>query len=326
MPQEVIKALQNGHDHPLIMAWKGKKDAKHEDWVKTRTCIISRLSKGMASAASCERMQSGTINEFMSAISALHQKKREEEYLVTAVTEDGGLVAAINHRFHDASSMGLLLDGYADHPKLVAEGILKLPSPCSPPSFVKSKRECLRISHEELKSAKALTGLQTRNEVALLLSALIVGTCMQSASIMVLHTLKPRREREKAGGDFSCLTDPLQVSSTWSIREAAAAVREHLGKLRAGSKLLVETEAGMGTSQQEEGKGKAPVLVFDTWIGSGIASPAGLEVRVHDGLLDSFAFVLSEYIIAYEEGEDLFLHFYGEFATFSHEVVDRILK
>ncbi|EKX44076.1 hypothetical protein GUITHDRAFT_139934 [Guillardia theta CCMP2712] len=324
MPQEGVTAFQNAHDHPLVMGWRAKK-GRESNWSKTRDCIVSRLTKGMAKAAACEQIQAGSMKDFMPAIMAVHHMKREEEYLVVCVMEDEGLVAAINHRFHDASSMGLLLDGYGVNPQLVPADIMKLPPLPLPTPMVKTRRECLRISHEELKSARELTGLHTRNEVAMLLSALLVGTCMPTARIMVLHTLKPRREREAAGGDFSCLSQPLQVSSSWSISEAAKTVREHLSRLRAGSQTLVEREAAMAAAQQDK-DAQSPLLIFDTWIGSGMASPAGLDVRVYEDLLDSFAFVVREYIIAYEEEEDLLLQFYGEFASLSDEVVDRILK
>ena len=198
MPQEGVIAFQNAHDHPLVMGWKAKK-GRESSWSNTRDCIVSRLTKGMAKAAACEQVQAGNMKDFMPAIMAIHHMKREEEYLVVSVMEDEGLVAAINHRFHDASSMGLLLDGYGVNPKLVPSDIMKLPPPQLPTPLVKTRRERLRISHEELKSARELTGLHTRNEVAMLLSALLVGTCMPTARI------------------FSCLSQPLRVSSSWSI-------------------------------------------------------------------------------------------------------------
>lgn len=222
----------------------------------------------------------------------------------------------MNHLFHDAASFGMLASGSPLSAKVVPPRITKMP-PQPPFTPAPTRVTSLTIDGPTVAVIKRACGVETRNEVAFLLSLLSISRAVTPASVMCLHNAMPRRDRTTAGGDFSCLSEPLEVPSGITPGEAAALAKGHLSELRSGRGLVTDT-----ASAPVQGRpGRPPLFVFDTLVGSGMGSPEEGEVTIDASLTALFSHVLRDFVMVYDVGDSLQLTMYSDRAQLSEDIL-----
>eukprot|EP00930_Biecheleria_cincta_P062745 TRINITY_DN48190_c0_g1_i1.p1 TRINITY_DN48190_c0_g1~~TRINITY_DN48190_c0_g1_i1.p1 ORF type:complete len:310 (-),score=61.58 TRINITY_DN48190_c0_g1_i1:69-998(-) len=253
--------VQNPHDHPLLVVYTGQ-------W--------SLLADKLAAAfgpASTTKMEVEDAAAAMSSVMGIHFQHRDEEYLVLASLKDGDLLCAINHRFHDVASLGLLAGGARLIPCLVPEGVLKRPLG-TPPDMKPSAWTTAKMSKAFLEE---FSGKLSRNEAAFLATTIAISNYCQdfpeqgAQRLMCLHSLrKVRGQAASAGGDYSCFVQPfvIEVGAPVTASESGVArVQTYFEKLRANELLL-----------KEPAEVQEPYWMFDTWLNSGACHQEGVSL------------------------------------------------
>ena len=317
--------VQNPHDHPLYLIYNcGSSEAE----IALNTLINSFTQERSSQLAS------KNINDAIGEVMGLHFPKHHEEYLAYTYLDTGGegeeksngrqLFLAINHRFHDATSLSLILRG-AEWPKqnLIPSGVQKR-APDEFRGFRPTKLSTIQIPRDLVENICQRFQLSPN---ALLfwisVSSLSSRAHLQNQPIMCLHSLRKSRGQSKvAGGDYSCYVNPfLPPPQTSALsQELLPLVKNYFDELRGCSNLITDPFAPLPN----------PLWVFDTWVGSGISTP--LQDHQEGFVLDDmnlmriYSLVIHNFIIAIDYPDFFHLHFFSDDTEFSSDEILMELK
>jgi hypothetical protein len=313
--------VQNPHNHPLYLIYDFKSDQVEECLNQLITSFTPEKSYQLTST---------NLNDVIGEVMGLHFPKSQEDYLAycyldTKVESGEGetngkqLFLAINHRFHDATSFGLILRG-AEWPKqsLIPEGVQKR-SPDEFRGFRPTKLSTIRIPRDLVDNICQRFQLTPNGLLFWIsVSSLSSKAHLQNQPIMCLHSLrKCRGQSQIAGGDYSCYVNPFlpPPQSSALSQELLPLVKSYFNELRGCNNLILDPSTPLPN----------PLWIFDTWVGSGISTP--LADYEADFVLDDmklmkiYSMVIHDFIIAIDYPKFFHLHFFSDDTEFSAEEI-----
>jgi hypothetical protein len=159
---------------------------------------VASLSDSFGNERTFKLEEASGLHDVMNHLMPLHFSKREGEYFVYFFLSESSVFVAVNHRFHDARSVGIILQNKS----ILGDGCVvpsmarKVPPGASPavrPTNVTS----IKIDVETMREIKMQSGM-TRNEVAFMVTAVAIARGRagkaETQSLMCLHS-----QRKAAG-------------------------------------------------------------------------------------------------------------------------------
>jgi hypothetical protein len=274
----------------------------------------------------------------------LHFTKRDEEYFAYSYlgTEDGDddgqhqqrlFFLAINHRFHDLASLGLLFRGEVwSSRNLLPEGVQKaIPSEFR--GFQPTKLSTLRLPREVVETLSKRYQISHNALLFWISSSLVtsqVSTLSSPSKIMCLHSLRKGRGQSLiAGGDYTCLVNPLTlppppshslISTNPLLQELLPLVNDYFMEMRGSHNLLTDPSKPLPD----------PLWVFDTWVGPRVGAPlvAHPDFVLDDmRLMNLYSMVVHNFIIAIDYPDSFHLHLFSDDKEFSSdEIVEELRR
>lgn len=294
----VAAIVQNAHDHPLVLLYHGDECWNFSEF------LISVVFEG----EDVHHFEAPSFSAAMHVGMGKHFQHRDDDYLLVATWESEAqgkeAFIAVNHRFHDISSVSALLHSttkYSNRKCVPQHCIKRVPLPCESRAMRPVKVTKIHYPWSSLREEASPFGFSANEYIFYKSSVVISKALREDFDFTCLHSARKERAVDRqAFGDFSCYARSLRV--TQDIEQRPKTVSDYFGQLRSGENVLREDDSTLlGES--------SGWWVFDTWLHSDVVNIRPGVVLNTSALMFSFSLFVDRFVIAVDdnEGVDVFV-------------------